>query len=57
MTRTDKRKQSVYIPEAMLSEIKRECEQQERSLSWIMQRAWKIARGEIMKTPSTGDAR
>ena len=57
MNRTDKRKQSVYIPEAMLSEIKRECEQQERSLSWIMQRAWKIARGEIMKTPSTGDAR
>ena len=57
MTRTDKRKQSVYIPEAMLSEIKRECEQQERSLSWIIQRAWKIARGEIMKTPSTGDAR
>ena len=57
MTRTDKRKQSVYIPEPMLSEIKRECERQERSLSWIMQRAWKIARGEIMKTPSTGDAR
>ena len=57
MNRTDKRKPSVYIPEAMLSEIKRECEQQERSLSWIMQRAWKIARGEIMKTPSTGDAR
>ena len=57
MNRTDKRKQSVYIPEAMLSEIKREAERQERSLSWIMQRAWKIARGEIMKTPSTGDAR
>ena len=57
MNRTDKRKQSVYIPEPMLSEIKRECERQERSLSWIIQRAWKIARGEIMKTPSTGDAR
>lgn len=55
--KTDKRKQSVYIPEAMLSEIKREAERQERSLSWLMQRAWKIARGEIMKTPSTGDAR
>jgi len=32
-----------------------ECEQQERSLSWIIQRAWKIARGEIMKTPSVKD--
>ena len=49
MTRTDKRKQSVYIPEAMLSEIKREAERQERSLSWLIQRAWKIARGEIVK--------
>ena len=57
MNRTDKRKQYVYIPEPMLSETKRECERQERSLSWIIQRAWKIARGEIMKTPSTGDAR
>ena len=55
MNRTDKRKQSVYIPEPMLSEIKRECERQERSLSWIIQRAWKIARGEIMKTPSVKD--
>ena len=55
MNRTDKRKPSVYIPEAMLSEIKRECERQERSLSWIIQRAWKIARGEIMKTPSVKD--
>ena len=49
MNRTDKRKQSVYIPEPMLSEIKRECERQDRSLSWLIQRAWKIARGEIVK--------
>ena len=57
MTRTDKRKQSVYIPEAMLSEIKRECEQQDRSLSWLIQRAWKIARGEILKTPGVDNDR
>jgi uncharacterized small protein (TIGR04563 family) len=54
-SKTDKRKQSVYIPEPMLAEIKRECERQDRSLSWLIQRAWKIARGEIMKTPSVKD--
>lgn len=46
---TDKRKKSLYIPEPMLSEIQRECERQDRSLSWLIQRAWKIARGEIVK--------
>ena len=56
-SKTDKRKKSLYIPEPMLSEIQREAERQDRSLSWLIQRAWKIARGEIMKTPSTGDAR
>lgn len=57
MTRTDKRKQSVYIPEAMLSEIQREAERQDRSLSWLIQRAWKIARGEIEKTPGVSHDR
>ena len=57
MSTTDKRKQSVYIPEAMLVEIQRECERQERSLSWLIQRAWKIARGEIMRTPGVSSDR
>ncbi len=48
---TDKRKQSLYFPEEMLNEIGAEATRQDRSLSWIVQKAWKAARKEIMKIP------
>ena len=54
--KTDKRKQSLYFPEEMLEEIIREATRQDRSLSWIVQRAWIIARDEIRKFPSINDA-
>ena len=43
---SDKRKQSLYFPEAMLQEIKDEAARLDRSLSWVVQRAWKMARLE-----------
>ncbi|MCP4678649.1 MAG: TIGR04563 family protein, partial [Deltaproteobacteria bacterium] len=43
MAKTDKRKQSLYFPEDMLNEITTEAARQDRSLSWIVQKAWKIA--------------
>jgi uncharacterized small protein (TIGR04563 family) len=52
MVGSDKRKQSLYFPEDMLQEIQAEAARQDRSLSWIVQKAWKIARKEIMKFPS-----
>jgi uncharacterized small protein (TIGR04563 family) len=52
---SDKRKQSLYFPEAMLQEIKDEAARLDRSLSWIVQRAWKIARLEIKKIPSVNE--
>ena len=55
MSATDKRKQSLYFPESMLQEIKDEAARLDRSLSWIVQRAWKIARLEIKKIPSVND--
>ncbi len=48
---TDHRKQSLYFPEEMLMEIQREAERQDRSLSWIVQQAWKVARADIKKMP------
>ena len=54
-TKTDKRKQSLYFPESMLTEIKEEAARLDRSLSWVVQRAWKIARLEIKKLPSVND--
>ncbi len=50
-SKTDKRKQSLYFPESMLQEIKEEAARLDRSLSWVVQRAWKISRLEIKKLP------
>jgi uncharacterized small protein (TIGR04563 family) len=56
MSGTDKRKQSLYFPEHLLKEIEAEATRQDRSLSWIVQRAWRTARLEIMKLPSVNDS-
>lgn len=53
----EKRKQSLYFPEEMLSEILAEATRQDRSMSWIVQQAWKMAREQIMKFPSPNDHR
>jgi uncharacterized small protein (TIGR04563 family) len=49
----DKRKQSLYFPAEMLEEIALEAQRLDRSLSWVVQRAWKTARPEIKKHPSS----
>jgi len=51
----DNRKQSLYFPEDMLKEIQEEAARQDRSLSWIVQKAWKIARKDIMKYPAVNE--
>ena len=55
MPGTDHRKQSLYFPEEMLEEIQREAMRQDRSLSWIVQQAWKVGRTDIRRMPSVND--
>jgi uncharacterized small protein (TIGR04563 family) len=55
MSSADKRKQSLYFPEEMLQEIQREAARLDRSLSWIVQKGWKIARGSIRAFPASND--
>jgi uncharacterized small protein (TIGR04563 family) len=55
MATTDHRKQSLYFPEEMLREIEEQAERQDRSLSWIVQQAWKIARTDLRRIPSPND--
>jgi len=55
MSDTDKRKQSLYFPEEMLKEISDEATRQDRSLSWIVQNAWKVARKDIRGMQSVND--
>lgn len=49
----DKRKQSLYFSEEMLREIQDEAARQDRSLSWIVQHAWRSARSRIGEFPGT----
>ncbi len=53
---TDKRKQSLYFPEEMLRQIQEEAIRQDRSLSWVVQQAWRVARERVMKIPSVRDS-
>jgi uncharacterized small protein (TIGR04563 family) len=48
-SKTDKRKQSLYFQDGMLAEIIAEAHRLDRSMSWVVQRAWEIARKEIKK--------
>jgi uncharacterized small protein (TIGR04563 family) len=52
MNASDKPKQSLYFPEKVLEEITKEATRQDRSLSWIVQKAWKVARKDIMNAPA-----
>lgn len=45
-------KQSLYIPEEMLREIMGESVRLDRSISWTVQQAWRIARAEVSKLPA-----
>jgi uncharacterized small protein (TIGR04563 family) len=56
-SKTDKRKQSLYFPEQMLVEMKEEAVRLNRSLSWVVQRAWKVARREVKKMPGSNEIR
>jgi uncharacterized small protein (TIGR04563 family) len=54
MPATDKQKQSLYFPDEMLREIKSESIRQDRSLSWIVQQAWRLARAEVRRFAAVG---
>jgi uncharacterized small protein (TIGR04563 family) len=49
---SDKRKQSLYFPDDYLEEIKHEALRQDRSMSWLVQKAWEISREKIFSFPS-----
>jgi uncharacterized small protein (TIGR04563 family) len=52
----EKRKRSLYLPDEHLSEMLHEAKRQDRSLSWIVQQAWLVARDDIKSLPSVADA-
>jgi uncharacterized small protein (TIGR04563 family) len=55
-----KKKVTLYFSSAILGETHQEAIRQDRSISWIMQAAWRLAREEVRRLPgyrqSGGDA-
>jgi uncharacterized small protein (TIGR04563 family) len=49
----NKGKQSLYFPTEMLEEIAAEARWLDRSMSWIVQRAWKLAQRAIAETKTS----
>jgi uncharacterized small protein (TIGR04563 family) len=49
-----KKKVTLYFSAGMLDETQREAIRQDRSISWIIQAAWRIAREEVRRLPDYG---
>ncbi len=52
---SDKRKQSLYFPKDYLDEIQAESLRQDRSMSWLVQKAWELSRETIKQFPGHED--
>lgn len=52
---SDSRKQSLYFPEEMLREMQQQALRLDRSLSWIVQQAWRAARAHLASIPGTDE--
>jgi uncharacterized small protein (TIGR04563 family) len=50
-----KKKVTLYFSSGMLDETQREAIRQDRSISWIIQAAWRIAREEVQRQPGYGE--
>jgi uncharacterized small protein (TIGR04563 family) len=48
---SQKRKVTLYFNSSMLAETQKEALRQDRSISWIIQAAWRIARDEVKRMP------
>jgi uncharacterized small protein (TIGR04563 family) len=46
-----KKKVTLYFSGGVLEETQREAIRQDRSISWIIQAAWRIARDEVRRLP------
>ena len=49
---SQKKKVTLYFNAGMLLETQKEALRQDRSVSWIIQAAWRLARDEVRTTPA-----
>lgn len=55
MTVATKKKMTLYLSEDLLNQTKQEALRQDRSLSWIMEVAWKMARERLQEMPGVDE--
>lgn len=56
VNRVEQTKQSIYLPEPILSELRGHQRRLDRSLSWLIQRCIRIGLAEIRTLPDLLDA-
>jgi uncharacterized small protein (TIGR04563 family) len=44
-------KTSIYLPGDVLAEMRAEAQRQDRSLSWLLRMAWRLARDRLVTLP------
>ena len=49
---TDFRKQTLYLPDDILREVREEALRLDRSYSWVIQHAWRHGRAAVKRIPS-----
>lgn len=50
-TNKSKNKRSIYLPDSIILEIESEAKRQDRTVSWLIKRAWLESRGKIKEYP------
>jgi uncharacterized small protein (TIGR04563 family) len=47
-----KQKLTVYVPDDVFNEMKNEADRQDRTVSWLVEHCWRIARKQVQSYPS-----
>jgi len=50
-----KTKLTVYVPEDIFAEMKAEADRQDRTVSWMVEHCWKLARSKMQSYPSIAE--
>jgi uncharacterized small protein (TIGR04563 family) len=50
-----KKKLTLYFSEDLLEDAKLEAERQDRSISWVLEQAWRMARERMKHVPGVDD--
>lgn len=49
-------KQSLYFPVEMYHEIREEARRLDRSISWVIVKAWRLSKGKIKELPGVNES-